>query len=107
MGTIWGRKMIRLSMSQLARSYTMGAIQPISQEEPEREGHETPPGVEVTCYPVPDISRRQQGEKVESVSGVWEAKDQEDFSTGPLGILKRAMKNNSQVPGHGDVGQGT
>ena len=35
--------------------------------------------------------------KVESVSGVWEAKDQEDFSIGPLGILTRAVKNNFQV----------
>ena len=28
---------------------------------------------------------------------MWEAKDQEDFYTGPLGILTRAVKNNSLV----------
>ena len=32
-----------------------------------------------------------------SVSGVWEANDQEYFSTSPLGILTRAVENNSQV----------
>ena len=51
----------------------------------------------MTCYPAPDISRRQHGAKVKSVHGVWEANDPEDFSTNPLGILTRALENNSQV----------
>ena len=66
----------------------------------QREGHETPEGVvgvEMTCYPVPEISGRQHGEEVKSVSDVWGAKDKEDFSTVPLGILTKAVKNNSQT----------
>ena len=41
--------------------------------------------------------RKTNDDTIKGVSSVGEAREQEDFSSGPLGILTRAVENNSQV----------